>query len=209
MAPPRRKFTRKSGYRDSQLIIIATEGTKTEVTYFKDISSKKYFNNPRIHVEVIKRDSTSSAPNHVIKDLDSFKKQYNLNVSDDLWMVIDFDRWGVEKISTIANLCNQKKYNLAVSNPCFELWLLLHITNFDEYDNDKVKLLYSNRNRDIEREIRRLLGSYNKSRINTSKYIPGLNNAIEQAKKLDTNPTDRWTQNIGTRVYLIVEKIIK
>jgi hypothetical protein len=32
--------------------------------------------------------------------------------------------------------------------------------------------------------------------------------AIERAKQVDTNPKQRWSNGLGTRVYQLVEKII-
>jgi hypothetical protein len=32
--------------------------------------------------------------------------------------------------------------------------------------------------------------------------------AIKRAKKLDTNPKQRWSNGLGTRVYQLVDKII-
>jgi len=103
------------------LIIIAAEGKVTENQYFNALASPRYYYNPRIHVEVLVRDENASAPERVIAQLDAFRKQYSLRAIDELWLVIDVDRWGDAKLSDIGTQCEQKGYRLAASNPCFEL----------------------------------------------------------------------------------------
>ncbi len=120
--------------------------------------------------------------------------------------MIDRDKqsWTVEEIAEVAQVCYQKGYYLAVSNPCFELWLLLHLNSLEEYsdttlqeflDNKKVT---SNRTR-LEMELVLQLGSYNKSNLETSSFLPFIKEAIERAKQLDMNP-DLSCLNISKRI---------
>ncbi|MGD8457874.1 MAG: RloB family protein [Anaerolineales bacterium] len=203
---------RKSNLRESKLIAIATEGYRTEVTYFNALSSPRYYRNPRIHVEVLERVTTDSSPEYVLQMLDEFKREFKIRTYDELWMVIDYDRWGEKKISSIARLCEQKGYNLGLSKPCFELWLLLHLTSLDVYnDMQKEEFLRNQKvgNRSLlENEIVNLVGEYNRSRPNCDLFIPNIELAIERARNLDTNPEHRWPNELGTRVHLLAEKII-
>jgi hypothetical protein len=68
---------RPPAFRDTKLIIIATEDTKAEPKYFNDLAT--YYRNPRVHVEVLSRSYTASAPEHVITMLDKFKQKYHMN----------------------------------------------------------------------------------------------------------------------------------
>lgn len=94
----------------------------------------------------------------------------------------------------------------------FELWLLLHLTSLDDYSDEmKTELLKNekmggNRTR-LEQELLKILGSYNKSKPDTAQFLPSIEKAIERAKALD-NSDDRWPQHLGTRVYLLVSKIV-
>ena len=60
-----------------------------------------------------------------------------------MWVV--WDREKVQKrkddILKILPACKEKNYNIAITNPLFEFWLLLHIVDILEYDND---ILYKN-----------------------------------------------------------------
>jgi hypothetical protein len=194
------------------LIIIATEGTDTERVYFSAMASPEYFLNSRIHVEVLKRRGTASSPDHVIKALDEFRKKYKLRRDDELWLVIDVDRWGDKKMAGIARECVQKRYLLAISNPCFELWLLLHLKSLDEYTPDTLDEFRKNakvgHRRRLEAELVNVLGSYSKSNLNADHFLPHVEIAIERARLLDANPNHRWPHDLGTRVYLLAESVM-
>lgn len=208
MSRIKKEFKRRSRFRDARLFVIATEGKKTEPKYFGDFSSRDYYYNPHVHVEVLERLTSSSSPEHVLEELNRFKSAYSLNRDDELWMIIDLDRWHPRSLSNVATKCGQKGYYLAVSNPCFEVWLLLHLKDMSEYSQEQIENFKQNSNRDIEREIRNILGSYNKYNPNNVKFLPHVQEAINRARDLDSNPNDRWPNSIGTRVYLLAEKII-
>jgi hypothetical protein len=55
----------------------------------------------------------------------------NVDEIDVLWLVIDTDRWGDKQLSEVTSECVSKHFRLAVSNPCFELWLILHYEDSD------------------------------------------------------------------------------
>jgi RloB-like protein len=161
--PVKRAFKpryRSPGNRDAKLIVVATEDTKAAPKYFREF--KQASRNTKIYVE--DRLNTSSSPDYVVNQLDQFTEQYELEEGDELWAVIDVDSWGNAKLSKIAKQCSQKKYHLAVSNPCFELWLLLHLKSMDEYDDatkqdflqKKKSRARASRNR-LEKELAELL----------------------------------------------------
>jgi hypothetical protein len=188
-----RLLNRKVDVRDAKLFIIATEGEKTEKQYF-DI-----FENPKIRVVVIPSEGGKSAPKYVLERLDSIKNLYDFGEGDELWLMIDTDRWGAAALSEVCQGAIQKSFQLAVSNPCFELWLYLHF-------ND---VLGSNHQcRELEKLLRQHLGSYNKANLDTEAFKPHIQNAVKRAKSLHTNKRERWSSSTGTHVYKVVEKLM-
>jgi hypothetical protein len=118
-----------------------------------------------------------------------------------------------KKISAVARQCKQKNYQMALSNPCFELWILLHIKDISllsksEKDDLLINKKISAKRTLVENEIIKILGSYNKSNIDASKIIQHTSLAIRRAKDLDKYPKHRWPNYLATRIYHIVEKII-
>jgi hypothetical protein len=200
----KRDFKRRSGFRDAKLIVIATEGQKTETQYFEDF--KDHYQSKRIHVEVLRRNSSASSPRHVLSELAKFKSEYKLTGDDELWMVIDLDQWTEAHLSEVASHCIQKSFHLAVSNPCFEVWLLLHVKDPAEYASGELTV-FCNKT-DLIKELRRILGSYNSANIDSKRFLPHVPEAIERARLLDSTPDTRWPTACGTRVYLLAEKIL-
>ena len=98
VAVPRRSFTRPSGFRDSRLIVIASEGSNTEPAYFEAVRDHLLARASRVHVEVLRREAGPSAPEYVIGQLDDFRKNWKFSGDDELWAVIDYDRWGEVRI---------------------------------------------------------------------------------------------------------------
>jgi len=207
----RRDFKRKSGFRDSRLIVIAAEGEETEKQYFEGIKAR--YDNPRVHVEVLERIGSASDPAKVIKALDKFRSDYKLRKGhDQLWLVIDVDRWGNQKLSLVSQQCVQKRYQLAVSNPSFEIWLLLHVRSLDTYPPDILAELLENKKDGkrtrLAQELLLQLGSYNKSNLDKDYFAHRVFVAIQNARISDLNPETRWPNQLGTRVYLLVEGIV-
>lgn len=196
------------------LISIASEG-KTEEQYFDgihDMNTSEIIKVERL--EKISETDTKSHPIHVIDLLNERKEhweEYGVEPSE-LWMVVDRDRQNVSKkqIKSIIEKCNKEGYNLALSNPTFEFWLLLHLKNIKEYsyddllDNNKV----NKSRRFIDKELSNLLGGYNKKKLKFSDFERGITNAIKRAKKLDTK-NDELVDKLGSSVCLLVEKVVK
>ena len=207
---------RREAFRDARLIVIASEGKDTEKIYFRALA--KEFSNPRVHVHILERsleEENSSSPEHVLKQLNEYKQTYDLESDDELWLVIDKDRWTDAMLSYEATSCSQDGFmNMALSNPCIELWLLLHLI-------DPLSLTLEERQKWIENKrksknsdpylkvlLRKCLGSYHESSYDASLLIQHVDDAISRAKVLDNNFEDRWPQDLGSRCYLLAESIM-
>lgn len=201
--------------------VIASEGADTERIYFEGIQTviEKDFSDRLIKIEFLERktekERTKSGHKTVLKQLDKYKKQYNLDKKDELWLVIDRDKGNnqIYQIAEIAKLCEQKSYFLALSNPNIELWLLLHLKDLSNYTEEKLASFFKNEKvnnsrKALEKELSDLLGGFDKSKYKFEQFLPFIPQAIERAKKLDTDSTERWIEDfLGTRIYILVERI--
>ena len=139
----RKDFVRLEGVRSARLVVIASEGRCTESIYFSAVKDK--LRAPNVHVEILSRDSNESSPESVHAQIADFMRQYNIEDDDELWLVIDRDRWHERMLSQVAQLCAQNPHlNFCMSNPCFELWLLLHLEDVREYDAETSSALAAN-----------------------------------------------------------------
>ena len=208
----RRSFERPEGIRSAKLIVIASEGRKTESIYFEALRDTVALSN--VIIKVLKRDNNQSSPADVLAQLKDFKSQYSLEGDDELWMVIDRDKWTDKMLADVARQCMQDRYlHIALSNPCFELWLLLHLEDVTSMnDEEKIKLRENKReskNGDpwLKKRLRLRMGSYQESNYDTSLLLPHVERARKRAKELDSIKSHRWPQEIGTRVYRIIDSI--
>jgi len=186
---------RQHDRRDAKLFIVATEGKETEKQYFG------MFHSTRIKVEVLATgDDSKSAPQYVLERLNTFNEQYNLNEDDMLWLVLDVDRWGAKNLSMVCRQAKQKDYYLAVSNPCFEIWLCLHFEDLSPEDKTC---------QDFKSRLRTLLGSYNSSNLDLPLYKPNIADATNRAKLLHPKFQENWPPTLGTHVYRLVEILLQ
>lgn len=207
---------RREAFRDARLIVIASEGKDTERIYFKALA--KEYTNPRVHVHILKRsedEKNNSSPEHVLEQLNEYKCQYELEADDELWLVTDKDHWTEAMLSRVATECMQDvSMHMALSNPCFELWLLLHLVDVSSLTPEEQRLWMENRRKSkssnpyLKVLLRQKMGSYHESAYDVLTLIEHVEVAIERARLLDKNPADRWPQTLGTRVYLLAESVM-
>lgn len=207
---------RREAFRDARLIVIASEGKDTERIYFKALA--KEYTNPRVHVHILKRsedEKNNSSPEHVLEQLNEYKCQYELEADDELWLVTDKDHWTEAMLSRVATECMQDvSMHMALSNPCFELWLLLHLVDVSSLTPEEQLLWMENRRKSkssnpyLKVLLRQKMGSYHESAYDVLTLIQHVEVAIERARLLDKNLADRWPQTLGTRVYLLAESVM-
>ena len=207
---------RREAFRDARLIVIASEGKDTERIYFKALA--KEYTNPRVHVHILERsedEQNNSSPEHVLKQLNDYKGHYELESDDELWLVVDRDRWTEAMLSRVATECAQDNFmHVALSNPCIELWLLLHLVDATLLTPEEEQLWMENRRKSknadpyLKVRLRQEMGSYHESSYDAKMLIEHVDVAIARAEALDKNPADRWPQTLGTRVYLLAESVM-
>ena len=221
MPRERTEPVRPGGYlKAEKFFILSFEGEKSEPKYFENIRNSELFNNSGL-IETIplKREkNTGTNPLAVKKLLRIAKSEYNFKPTDEFWLIIDRDHWetihNIDFDKLIAECEAEKNFYLAMSNPCFEIWLILHLKNVTEFSEEELSKIsinqkISNKKHHIDTVLENLIGDgrgYNKT-PNPEEFLPLTNNAIERAKAL-SNPNEKYPTSIGTDVYKLVEKLI-
>ena len=216
MPREREEFFRVSNATEREKIfVLAFEGNETEEKYFSEFKNSNKFNDELIYLHLLTRDKddTNSAPNHVFRKLKKeAKDEFNFKKGDELWMVIDTDRW--KNIPSIIEACSElENMFVAVSNPCFEFWLLLHVKDIQEFNKEELELILKNqkisKNRNyVDTKIVEIVGSYNKTNLNTDNFIPHIDEAVLRAKNLD-QPQEEYPTKLGSHIYKLIEKLRK
>ena len=187
--------------RDYRLFAIACEGSVRERDYFERFEVLS----TRISVDLISDIdeygniviSSKSSPEHVLNRAQVYANNTNLVSGDQMWIVVDVDRWPDEQLSVLAQECYSRGWNLAVSNPCFEVWLCYHMETDIPDEN-------------MERE-----SAFFKSHLSTltiegyspDVYAPLAFVAAENARAKDLDPMLRIPPYKVTHVYRLMDEL--
>jgi RloB-like protein len=113
---------RTKGTRKERVsVLIVTEGERTEVQYFKRLCH--YLRATGVNVYSAEIKGTGRDPVHVVN---TAKKESNSSPIDfnSIWFVFDVDDHA--RLDEAITKAQNQGFKLAVSNPCFEIWLLWH-----------------------------------------------------------------------------------
>jgi hypothetical protein len=211
---------RQGGHFDAEkLFVLSFEGTVTEKKYFSDFRASEYFNNNGL-IEIIplkRPNGIGSDPFSVKKLLNWAKKEYGFKKSDEFWLIIDRDDWeSIHKLNfdeLVVECKKEHNFYLAMSNPCFEIWLILHLKNLSAFTGEEQQLIFANAKIGNKNYIDILVGQlqggdrgYNK-KPNPKIYLPLTKTAMERAKSID-NLEEEYPKSIGTHLYKLIEKLI-
>lgn len=212
---------RRGGFEDAEkFYILAFEGTVTERKYFEDLRASEYFNNSG-KIETIplrKGKCDGNSPVDVKTLLSKTKSEYNFRPMDEFWLIIDRDSWErIHKIDLdklVEDCYNEKNFHMALSNPCFEIWLILHLAKISEFSDTEQKNIFENppinsKKKYIDVVLANLIGDgrgYNK-RPNPNVFLPRISIAISNARSI-ADVAAPYPKKIGTDVFKLVEKLI-
>jgi hypothetical protein len=196
-----RKPGRRPPFRDPQpTILIVCEGEKTEPQYFKGF--QKACRNPRVTIEVAKEHGVPWTLVNIAKECKrdaeaAARSERDDNLAfDSVWCVFDVDEH--PRVSDAKVMARDNGIELAISSPCFELWLLLHFReNPGMRDRTRMKRLLAEHVPDYDKS-----GDF-------ATYAAGYRQAVNRAKRMDQSAADDGDvgRNPTTGVYKLTECI--
>jgi hypothetical protein len=133
------------------------------------------------------------APEALVRVAAGYRDQ-RPGVYDEVWCVVDMDEFDIEAAVTRAR---RERVHLAVSNPCFELWLLLHHTECRAPCADAA---------DVLRRLRGHVPRYDKARLEFADFASGVDAAVKRARDLEPTGGDH-RRNPSTNIWQLVERI--
>ena len=107
-----------------------------------------------------------------------------------------------------------KKSNIAMTNPLFEFWLLLHVDDITKYDNEILYIndwITSSKNRRyIDKQLSNILANgYNKKNFNKEIVTKdNIDRALEQEKLFENN-IEKIMDNLGSNIGDLIRNIFK
>ncbi len=235
---PIRQPFRTQRLKNSKIIFISCEGCVTEEEYFRCV--QKLYNSVKTRIQIIsviedvistppkKRTSeqiqlaSKNRPLQLVRRIDQFKEkeddmyQFALHPDDEFWVIADVDDhksdlW-IDEWNEALRDCREKSYGIAISNPSFEIWLLLH---HDDVNDEDIKYAVTpshsyEKTNHFRCRLRKLgVPLRDKKHIRDSHYtMHKIEEAIRRAKALHINDSDVDVNYFATTVYKILEIII-
>lgn len=205
MAIQRRDRARRPGrrppFRDPKpIILIVCEGEITEPEYFEGFW--RACQNPRVTVKIADDHGVPKTLVEIAKELKNealarAKQECDDNLAfDSVWCVYDVDDH--PNLHEAREMAAKNGIELAISNPCFELWLLLHFRdNPGMQHRDKLAQL-----------LKKFDPAYDKH-VDYATYEAGYEDAVTHARRMNQSAENRgdFGGNPSTRVYLLTEQI--
>jgi hypothetical protein len=190
--------------RQKKIILVGAEGdNQTERNYLTSFNSKQ--NEYRIIIAT----GIHTDPEGVVNDLVKSAKKSELDEDyGDMkvcLMDVDYLKNRKIKLQKAIEISEKENVKLCLSNPCFEIWFLLHYR-------------YSTRqylsNNEIVKELQQYIPDYKKSKDIFDTLWPNLDEAIKNAKKLEenhirNNVKSRLEKIPSSEVYGLIEILLK
>jgi hypothetical protein len=122
---------------------------------------------------------------------------------DTCWAVFDVDHYGDGFLAKTLGGARQNGIQVAISNPCFEVWLHLHSGEIEELKD------ICNEIQDKRPESMKKRCSYLYTEVDTIKFKNHVRDATERAKTNEAERKDVYPNCPGTDVYKVVEDILQ
>ena len=163
-----------------------------------DVTEPKYFTGLRIHFKslVDLHFKSGATPKTLVEWAVQLKNEDS--EYDEVWCVFDIDEHPF--VPEAKQQAKDNQIDVAISNPSFELWLLLH---FQEQNSALHR-------RKVRTELKKHIPGYEKDPPR-DKLIPLHKNAVQRAEKLAAinERNNKIGANPSTEVHLLTERITK
>lgn len=196
-----RRPARRDPYKESKpVILIVTEGEVTEPEYLRGFA--KAAKNSRVHIEVV---GGAGAPKTIVESAKDRKREAEKRARrekddnllyDEVWCVFDIDDH--HAIPDSKQMARDNGIELAISNPCIEIWLWLHFA-------DQPGMQHRH---DMQSMMKQHIANYDKH-VDYSDYADGYDAAEKRASRLDEDAKadNDEGRNPTTGVWRLTESI--
>src|ERR1700730_16376565 len=163
--PPRPSFPRETDLRrrvdireEGRSVLIVTNGERTEVDYFNGMKEELWITAVKVIVKF-----EGGEPAATVLRAAAMRDE---NDYDEAWVVCDVDEYDVTSAMIDAKA---RQVELTLSVPCFEVWLILHLSE---------KCPSFNNCAQADRYLKGLLPSWDKATLRFSDFRNGVFNAV-------------------------------
>lgn len=235
-------FTNEDPYRlkrpsTSKIIFLSCEGSVTEEEYIEVLSQIYDGVKGRVQLISVAEDEVHTLPKkrtreqnqvlgkskpwQLVERINKFKEkkdakyEFSKYPEDEFWIVSDVDDNldnHKEEFENAIQECEEKGYKYAISNPFFEIWLLLHhdeaseedkkyaVTETHPYEATKhFRMRLTDKGAPLKEQKHLKLEHYSDEKVRL---------AVQRAKELVEGKDEKIPSGYGTYVYKIIEEIL-
>jgi hypothetical protein len=181
-------------------VLVVCGGKKTEPTYFQELRREE-----EVRLVEIIVDASGCTPKALIERALKLRKESDREAKrlrdvnlryDEVWCVFDVDEHLY--LSQAIEQARVNRISLAISNPCFELWILLHFRD---------QAAYIHRH-DAQRDCAKFIKGYKKL-VSYVDLRETYDDALRRAVQLDKRHAEigEEGENPSTSVYRLTERL--
>jgi len=186
---------RRAGFkRTKRLFVLSTEGAETEPIYFQEFRPGR---DSLFRLKILGNPSHKSHPLEVVRRLLEYERRERPGRNTEYWAIIDRDTWAESDLRVAYDLANSRaNFHIAMSHPCFELWLWLHLRSNRPFID----------RHDCQRQLEREWLQFSKSAYPAAELMPLVSTACRRAEEI-TAPVGELLDAQGTQVFELVRKL--
>lgn len=180
---------------DASLYFVASEDRYVQENYFEALERNGVSDARRVKVQVLPTEDNRSSPEAVLRRLKAL--QVDAQPFDQFWVSIDVDRWEKDEIARVIKEADEVGFRVAVSNPCFEVWLVLHL----EAEPPTGACA------EVTAQLKRLVPGYTKAHLPEQPWtLAAVRLACARARA--SHDQGWWPRTSGSSLYALVEQIL-
>lgn len=195
----RKFFQRPQGSKERRVQIHAVvEGKKTEWSYIVNVLKQKIYSNMSCHYK------DANDAEGLIKTVKNIKQDAKTYPDDIFWIICDLDDKNAQQKQELEQWQkeNPDRHYLALSDPCFEVWLLLHFQDYG-FPDDLCK--------DITSKLKQYIKDYDKiipnNKIQEGGIIKAYQGAIKQIQDNKEKSRTRPQTTMHELIHFIYTKL--
>lgn len=177
-------LARRTGVREEhRSVLILTNGQRTEVDYFEALKLEPWVTADKVTVKFQPGD-----PNGLVNRAATIRDD---NAYSEAWAVCDLDEFDV---TAAYDSAGDNRVKLALSVPCFEVWLLLHVTDKRPGFNSASQ---------VAAHLGKHVRGWDKAKLNFKDFQAGVSDAVTRAQRLGEPPD----ANPSTAVWRVIQSL--
>lgn len=130
---------------------------------------------------------------------------------DNVCIIVDRDRQSFKETQyeSVVKTCTDEGFQLYITNPCFEFWLLMHFDEVHNLDMEKVKgnVKVNKKCKYTESELRKLVKGYKKDNIQFFAFADKIADAIRNEKSFAEDVAE-LKNAIGSNIGLLITDLM-